>query len=118
MTLHHTAAAVRSAATAVVDHRDQINEPVWRRFFDAPREAHLIDLTRNFIAALGDVLDVPPTALSHDDVSAIGRDVDRVAERLETRINALEDPTDARAFASAIYSLRLRFEEISARGTR
>jgi hypothetical protein len=116
--LHHAVAAVQVAATTLVDHRDHINEPIWRRLFDAPREAHLIDLTRNFIAALGDVLDVPPTALTQEDVSAIGREVDRVAERLETRIDALKDPTDARAFVSAIYALRSRFEEISVRQTK
>jgi hypothetical protein len=111
--VHRAIANVHHAATMVVGHHDHIDEPLWRRLFDAPREPHLIDSTRHFVAALDDVLVTPMAELSHEDVEAAQKEVDRVVDRLEKRISALSDPKEAMPFATAIYVLRARFEEIT-----
>jgi hypothetical protein len=106
---------VRRAATKMVEHQDQIHEAVWRRLFDVPKEPHLLDLTRDFSASLKSLVDIPAGDLAGADLSLIEREINRVIERLETRIDALHDPKDAMPFAAAVYVLRKRFEEISMR---
>jgi hypothetical protein len=70
------------------------------------------------VAALDDVLGAPTAELSREDLEAVQKDVDRVVDRLEKRISALSDAKEAMPFATAIYVLRARFEEISARGAQ
>src|SRR5207249_6322348 len=111
--VHRAVSSVHHAAIMVVDHHDHVDEPLWRRLFEVPREPHLIDRTRD--AALDDVLGTPAVELSRADVEAVEKEVDRVVERLEKRISALSDPKEAMPFATAIYVLRARFEKITAR---
>jgi hypothetical protein len=113
--VHRAIDQLRSAATAVIEHRDLVDEPLWRRLFDAPREAHLLESTRRFVAALDDLLITPVVELSPEDVDATRAEGKRVLERLEQRIDALSDPNDARPFSAAIYVISARLEEIAAR---
>jgi hypothetical protein len=106
-------AAIRDAAAKVIDHQDQLNEPVWRRLFDVPREAHLIDQTREFAASLNRLIELPEGEIAGADLSAVRTEVDRVIDRLERRIDGLQDPKDAMPFVAAIYVLRRRFEELT-----
>lgn len=108
-------ASVNQAATMVVDHHDRIDKPLWHRLFEVPREPHLIDRIRHFVAALDDVLGTPGVELSREDVEAVEQEVNRVVDRLEKRIGTLSDPNEARPFATAIYVLRARFEKIAGR---
>lgn len=114
--VHRAIASVNHAATMVVDHHDHVDEPLWRRLFEVPRESHLIDSTRHFVAALDDVLGTPAVELSREDVEAVEKEVNRVIARLEKRISALLDPKEAMPFVTAIYVLRARFEKIFVRG--
>jgi hypothetical protein len=113
--VHRAVANVHDAATMIVDHHDNVAEPLWRRLFDAPREPHLVDRIRHFVAALDDVLGTPAVELSQEDVDAVGKEVNCVVDRIETRISALSDPKQAMPFSMAIYVLRLRFEKITGR---
>jgi len=106
---------IRRAAAKVVDHQDQINEAVWRRLFDVPKEPHLLDQTRDFAASLNDLLDIAGDELGDIDLHAVEHDVNNVIERLEKRIDGLRDPKDAMPFVAAIYVLRKRFEQIAIR---
>jgi hypothetical protein len=110
--LRRAIASVTHRATIVADHHDHVNEPLWRRLFELPREPHLIDSMRQFVAALDDVLLKAGLELTREDVVVVGKEVDRVVDRLETRISALSDPKEAMPFVTAIYVLRRRFEEI------
>lgn len=111
--VQHAIADVHRAATVIVDHHDHADESIWRRLFEQPREPHLIDSTRQFVAALDDVLGVPAVELTPGDVEAIGKEVDRVVDRIEQRITSLTNPKDAQPFSMAIYVLRSRFEELT-----
>ncbi len=87
---------------------------MWRRWFEAPRERHLLDDVRAFLLALDDVLDAPPRAISGADIVAVGEQVERVIGRIEA---SLEHPgREEGPLAAAIYLIRARYEEIYRRG--
>jgi hypothetical protein len=113
---HRTVARVNHAATLIVDHRDHVGEPLWRRLFEVPLEPSLIDVTRHFVAALDEVMGTPAVELSRQDVATVEKHVNQVVDRLELRIDAMSDSKEAVVFATAIYILRARFEKIAARG--
>jgi hypothetical protein len=113
--IHPAIIGVHDAARIIEEHHDQQAEPLWHRLFELPREPHLLDKLRHFVAALDDVLGTSAQELTQEHVEAVGKDINRVVDRIETRIAALSDPKDAMPFAMAIYVMRLRFEGIVAR---
>ena len=111
---HPVALAVRDAAAALFAHEHPPHRSMWRRWFEDPRERHLLDDVRAFLMALDDVLDVPPHVVSGADIAAVGEQIERVIGRIEA---SLDHPgPDQGPLATAIYVIRARYEEIYRRG--
>ena len=115
---HAVIATVHDAAVRVIDHPDHVHDTMWRRLFQFPREPHLVDRTRDFIAAVDSLLEVSITQMTSRDLAAISADIEGVISRLEKRISALSEPADARPLIQAIYVLRLRFEKLVHRSSQ
>lgn len=84
----------------------------------SPKSTGLYALVREFEDALGKLLDVPPSLLTSADIEAIGGDVNEVVQRAETEIER-HDPSRGEPiepFASAIYAIRDKYEQIYIRG--
>lgn len=86
---------------------------IWRRLFP-PKRRRLYDKLRQFGHALKHLLDVPPSMLSAEDLTSIGADVDRVAQRADHEIERGDrssgEPLES--FPAAIYMIRERYEQI------
>lgn len=97
---------------AVISHKLRPSSRLlWRRWFEVPDERHLADEVRGFIGSLAELLDLPPGALSGDDIGKIGKDIERVVERIEDAIDEPGEKYD-KAFAEAIYAIRARYEHL------
>lgn len=117
--LHPAVREVHHAARSVLQHgQAQTHASFWQRLFP-PKRRRLYDKLRQFGHALNHLLDVPPTVLSAEDLTAIGADVDRVAQRAEQELErgdrSCGEPLDS--FPAAIYTIRDRYERIYRRRT-
>lgn len=115
---HPAVREVHHTARSVLHHGEpQTGVSFWRRLFPA-RRPRLYDKLRQFGHALKHLLDVPPSSLSAEDLSAIGADVEQVAQRAEQEIdrNDLTSGEPLESFPAEIYTIRIRYEQIYRRG--
>ncbi len=117
--LHPAVREVHHAARSVLQHGDvQTPASFWQRLFP-PKSRRLYDKLRQFGHALKYLMDVPPSVISAEDLTAIAADVDRVAQRAEQEIERDDrssgEPLES--FPAAIYTIRERYERIYRRGT-
>ena len=116
--LHPAVREVHHAARSVLQHGD-VKTPAsfWQRLFPQ-KGRRLHDKLRQFGHALEHLLDVPPSVLSAEDLTAIAADVDRVAQRAEQEIERDDrssgEPLES--YPAAIYTIRERYERIYRRG--
>jgi hypothetical protein len=115
---HPAVREVHHAARSVLHHGDaRTHASFWQRLFP-PKRRRLYDKLRQFGHALEHLLDIPPSMLNAEDLSAIAADVDRVAQRAEQEIERDDrssgEPLES--FPAAIYSFRERYERIYRRG--
>lgn len=114
MHFHPSVLAVREAAGAVLAHPDSAHKSVWRRWFEASEERHLLDDVKAFVLALGDVQDVPPHLLTPADLKDVGEQIERVIARIETSLD--HSAREAGPLTSAVYVIRARYEDLYRRG--
>jgi hypothetical protein len=114
--LHEVTRAVGDAASTVLAHSQPDPHSFWRHLFDRPRERHYLDDVRAFVGALEQVTDVPPAELGEGDLREIAAQVDRVIEHIERHIDrSMDQPASAQPLARAVYAVRERHEQITAR---
>lgn len=116
---HPAVLAVHNAAHSVLQHgAPQAPASFWKRLVSATGPG-LNELIRDFGHTLSNLLDVPPSLLTNEDIEAVGRDVNEVVERAEEAIDR-NDPSGEpiEPLPPLIYTLRARYEQIYRRGGR